>query len=309
MKFADPKSDIAFKKVFGNEHKTEILISFLNAVLDLHGDNAITEITILNPYQAPKISLLKESNLDVSARTYAGVRFIVEMQVEKQDYLAKRALYYAAKAYVSQIQRAESYPKLNQVIFIGILDFTLFEGEDCLSKHLILNRKTFEHEIQDLELNFIELPKFHKSLEELETVIEKWIYFFRYAEDLTMVPEPLAELEELSEAFEILAQHNWTQDELDIYDYWQMKEAGHQDALDTARRDGLKQGKQEGFKQGFQQGIQQGIQQSIQEGIEQGEKRKSLTIARTMLQDGFPLEAISKYTGLNREEIEQLQKT
>ena len=98
MNFADPKSDIAFKKVFGNENKTEILISFLNAVLDLHDEHAIAEITILNPYQAPKISILKETNLDIRAKTNGGVTFIVEMQVEKQDYFAKRALYYTANS-------------------------------------------------------------------------------------------------------------------------------------------------------------------------------------------------------------------
>jgi hypothetical protein len=32
MQFADVKNDIAFRKIFGNETKTEILISFLNAV-------------------------------------------------------------------------------------------------------------------------------------------------------------------------------------------------------------------------------------------------------------------------------------
>jgi len=72
MTFADPTSDIAFKKVFGNENKTEILICFLNAALDLHGEHEIAEITILNPYQAPKISILKETNLDVRATTRAA---------------------------------------------------------------------------------------------------------------------------------------------------------------------------------------------------------------------------------------------
>jgi predicted transposase/invertase (TIGR01784 family) len=272
MTFADPKRDIAFKKVFGNENKTEILICFLNAVLDLHDEHAIMEITILNPYQAPKISILKESNLDVRAKTQGGVTFIVEMQVEKQDYFAKRALYYTAKAYVAQIEKAEQYPKLNQVIFIGILDFTLFETTDYLSTHLILDKKTHTQEITDLELNFIELPKFTLQLEELTTIIEKWVYFFKHAGDLTVIPDALSDPHELVEAFELLEQHTWTKDELDIYDYWAMKEAGHQDALETAKRDGRKD------------------------------------VAKRMLHDNVPLDTIVKWTGLSREEIEKLQK-
>lgn len=73
------------------------------------------------------------------------------------EALEKRFTYYIAKAYVSQIERGEDYPKLNQVIFIGVLDFTLFEEEDYLTRHLILNTSTHEQELQDLEFNFIEL--------------------------------------------------------------------------------------------------------------------------------------------------------
>ncbi len=278
MHFADPTSDIAFKKVFGSDQHTAILISFLNAVLDLQGDKAIAELTILNPYQAPKISLLKETNLDVRATTNGGVTFIVEMQVEKQDYFAKRALYYTAKAYVSQIAKAEQYPTLNQVIFVGIMDFTLFETPDYLSRHLLLNEKTHAQEIRDLELNVIELPKFTLTERELRTVIEKWVYFFKHAGDLTMIPATLTDPPELADAFDILEQHAWTREEVEIYDYWALQDAGHQDALDTAKRDGIKE----------------------------GEFQKACAAAREMLRDGVQLDNILKWTGLSLEEVERL---
>ncbi|PID55687.1 hypothetical protein CSB45_14740 [candidate division KSB3 bacterium] len=292
MTFADPTSDIAFKKVFGNENKTEILISFLNAALDLQGEHEIAEIRILNPYQAPKISILKETNLDVRAITRGGVTFIVEMQVEKQDYFAKRALYYSAKAYVGQIARAEQYPKLNQVVFIGILNFRLFDSPDYLSTHLILDKKSFKQEIKDLELNFIELPKFTTPLEDLTTTIEKWIWFFKHAGELHVIPSPLTEPHEIPEAFEILAQHNWTRDEMDIYDYWAMEETGRKDALDTAKRDGRK----EGFMQG------------MQKGMEQGRVTEKQDTARKMLKKGYALADICELTGLSCNEIESLSQ-
>jgi predicted transposase/invertase (TIGR01784 family) len=138
MSFADPKSDIAFKKIFGNEQRKEILMSFLNAILDFRRDKTIADVTILNPLQAPRVEGLKVTTLDVQATGQRGISYIVEMQVERQEYYAKRALYYSSKAYVSQIEVAEKYPKLNQVIFIGILDFNLFEGSDYLTRHYIL---------------------------------------------------------------------------------------------------------------------------------------------------------------------------
>ena len=110
MKFISPKSDIAFRKVFGNENKKEILISFLNAVLDLQEDRQIIDIEILNPFQVPKIESLKLTILDVRAKDKKGVTFIVEMQVEQVKGYHKRFLYYTSKAYTSQIERGTDYP-------------------------------------------------------------------------------------------------------------------------------------------------------------------------------------------------------
>ena len=82
VNFADPKNDLAFKKIFGNEQYPEVLISFLNAVLDFQGEREISEVTLTNPYQIPEIRELKQTVLDVRAKTVAGEQFIVEMQFE-----------------------------------------------------------------------------------------------------------------------------------------------------------------------------------------------------------------------------------
>ena len=99
MQFADPRTDFAFKLIFGNDKAKEVLISFLNAVIGLEGIHAIAEVTILNPYQAPKISALKRSYLDVKCRDNRGVEFVVEMQVEYTEGLKKRIEYNACKAF------------------------------------------------------------------------------------------------------------------------------------------------------------------------------------------------------------------
>ena len=65
MRFVDVKTDIAFKKVFGNEQHKEILIGFLNAVLDFQGDRRIREVTLKTPWQAPDLPLLKETILGI----------------------------------------------------------------------------------------------------------------------------------------------------------------------------------------------------------------------------------------------------
>ncbi len=65
MKFVNPKNDVAFKKIFGSADKTNILISFLNAVLCLTGYKEIHTVELLNPYQTPKLASLKNTILDI----------------------------------------------------------------------------------------------------------------------------------------------------------------------------------------------------------------------------------------------------
>ncbi|GAK51652.1 hypothetical protein U14_02897 [Candidatus Moduliflexus flocculans] len=324
MRFVDPKSNIAFKKIFGNQTHKDILISFLNAVLALSGSKQIQDVTILDSYQAPRLEDLKETILDVQAVNAEGVTFIVEMQVEKQAYFDKRALYYSSKAYVGQIQTGDDYPKLNQVIFIGILDFSIFSSSDYISRHLILNAKTHQQEMKDFEFNFIELPKFTKSENELQTILEKWVYFLKYAKKATIIPPQLKDTQEIVDAFTVAAQHNWTQHELDVYDYWQMQETGHrlalelaekearergwQDGRETGRQEGRETGRREGREEGRQEGIEEGIEQGIEQGRTEGELHAKYEIAKNLLKSGISIEMLCQVTGLSAENVQQLSQ-
>jgi hypothetical protein len=120
---------VAFRKIFGDENKKEILISFLNNILEFAGsDKEIMDITIQNPYQVPKLKDLKETILDIKAVDKRNIHYIIEMQVFHTTAFEKKVLYYVGKSYYQQSHRAEDYPKLNQVIFLGFLNFKLFQG-------------------------------------------------------------------------------------------------------------------------------------------------------------------------------------
>jgi predicted transposase/invertase (TIGR01784 family) len=300
MKFVNPTNDVAFKKIFGNEEKKEILISFLNAVLDLKGDHEIEDLAILNPYQTPKIEALKDTLLDVKARDKRGVTFIVEMQIEYTIGLKKRFLYYTAKEYVAQIERGEDHPHLNQVIFIGILDFNAFRGQNYLTRHLMLNIETYEQELEGLELNFIELPKFTKREEELETVLEKWVYFIKNASTLEMIPTS-ADIKPLRTAYEVANEFGWKREDLEVYENRGIKIQDERGALQHALEKGLQQGEQRGLQKGLQQGRQEGRQQGRQEEREE--------IARAMLAKGLDHALITTVTGLTADELAALGDT
>lgn len=252
MRFVDPKNDAAFRKIFGSENHKIVLVSFLNSVLGLDGHRAIEDITFLNPIQAPLLPELKETTLDIKARDRRGVTFIVEMQLERRPGIEKRVVYYTAKAYVSQILSGEDYPKLNQVIFVGILDFNIFEGSSYLTRHLILNRETQRNDLKDLEFNFIELPKFNKTESELANLVEKWVYFLKNAPDLAVVPDHTDEVG-LREAYDLAERFNWTQRELEAYDYRAMMRQDVRGSIQLA----LEQGRSQGLDQGIERGRMQ----------------------------------------------------
>jgi predicted transposase/invertase (TIGR01784 family) len=274
MQFVDVKTDIAFKKVFGNEQHKEILISFLNAILDLQEDKRIKDVTLKNPWQAPDIPILKETILDIKAVDHRGVTFIVEMQVKDNPCFDKRALYYTAKAYTGQIKKGEDYPKLDQVIFIGILDFNSFDGDSYLTRHLILNKETLQQELRDFEFNFIELRKFNKQEVELESIIEKWVYFIKNAGNLTMIPKSAEAIPELKEAYMQATMNTWSQEELEVYEYWQIR--------DAADRYGL------------------------EEQYDKGKNAGIIEVARNMKAAGITVSVIMQATGLSQKEVEGL---
>ena len=295
MQFADVKTDIAFKKVFGCEQHKEILIGFLNAILDLQGERRIKTVTLKNPWQAPDLPILKETILDIKAVDHRDVTFIVEMQVKDNPCFDKRALFYTAKAYTAQIHKGEDYPKLNQVIFIGILDFNSFDGDNYLTRHLILNKETLKQELRDLEFNFIELRKFNKKEDELESIVEKWIYFIKNAGNLAMIPKSAEEIPELKEAYTQATMHTWSAKELEVYEYWQIRDATDKVVMERQ------------FEKGIEQGIEQGIEKGIEKGIEQGIEQGIEKVALNMKLAGIEFDIIMLATGLTRDEIAELK--
>jgi predicted transposase/invertase (TIGR01784 family) len=223
MQFTDIKNDIAFRKIFGNATKTEILISFLNAVLKMEGNRKITWVKILNPYQLPIVLGAKSTILDVKAKDKAGNEYIVEMQVTDKIGFAKRVVYYSAKSYSAQLEAGENYYQLKPTIFIGILNFNFLESENYLSRHLILDVETQEHKLKDLDFNFIELPKFNKTEKELQTLVDKWVYFIKNAENLTVIPTNLED-EGLTLAYKEADRHSWKKEDLEAYEYSRLRE-------------------------------------------------------------------------------------
>lgn len=291
-KFLDPKNDFCFKQVFGTEKNKDILIHFLNDVLKFEGNEKIMEVTFLKTIQDPEIAAYKQSIVDVLCQDQIGNQVIVEMQISKHKGFEKRAQYYAAKAYSQQVIKEDEdhkklavYAKLKGVIFLAIADFVMFPEKDTFkSEHRLLDTKSYEHDLKDFYFVFLELAKFHKAIDRLENLEEKWVYFFKHAEDSTF-----ADIEHLigqdviiRRAFEAIDQAAWTEEELRTYEH-----------LTKTRLDNLAV-------------EQQKIEDAEVRGVEKGKAESKIEIAKKMLSQNYSVSDISDLTGLSLEEISKL---
>ena len=320
-KFLDPKNDFAFKRVFGTEKNKDILIHFLNDILDHQYIGQITAVTFLDPVQAPEVAAKKQSIVDVLCQDQRGMQYIVEMQVTDTAGFEKRAQYYAAKAYSGQLFEGDDDNHLREVIFLAITNFLMFPEQPAIkSDHIILDRITYAHKLKDFTFTFVELPKFTKQSDELRTMSEKWYYYLKHAPETS--PETYFSLVKdapaLKRAYDELERFSWSVEALARYEQITKRDRDNAAALrakvQKAEQKGREEGREEGIAIGEERGIEkgkalgkeEGIAMGKKEGMALGEKSAKQSMARQMLQDGEPVEKIVRWTRLSEASIRNL---
>ena len=278
-KYVSLLSDYGFKYVFGKIANKDIIIAFLNAVIP---DREIVDIEQLRNEQLPYRKDGKKSRFDLYCKTNDGSRVIIEMQNQEQLDFVERSIYYSTFPIQDQVDEGNKNYLFAPIYSISILNFNLEELKEESKVRSIFRLKDIDtsNELSDkFTFIYIELKKFNKRLEEIaeDNVLERFYYCLRNMEKFMERP---AELQ--SEVFQKLftAANIATMSPLEFNDYLQeMKtDRDYESFIWTAQQRGLKQG------------LEQGIQQ----------------VAKTMKEDGVPLEQIVKYTGLSPQEIDNL---
>ena len=284
----NPYTDFGFKLLFGTPVNKDLLIGFLNALF--RGEQEITDVTYLNAEQLGRAEWDRKAVFDVYCENVKGERFIVEMQKARQKYFKDRSVFYSTFPIREQAKVGDWDYELKSVYTVGILNFVFDEDKD--------DEEYYHHEVKLMDVGrkevfyekltfiYLEMPKFRKREEELETLFDKWMFVLKNLATLLDRPAALQErvFKRLFETAEI-ARFS----ESEIRDYEEslknLRDLGN--VLNTAKEEGRKEGRKE--------------------GIEEGEKRKSMEMALRMREDGMPLEVIAKYTGLSVEEIQNLK--
>jgi predicted transposase/invertase (TIGR01784 family) len=194
-KYINPFTDFGFKKLFGEEANKDLLIDFLNELLQESG--GITDLTFIKSEQLGANEADRRAIFDLYCQNSRGERFIVELQKAKQKFFKDRSVYYSTFAIQEQAQKGEWDFSLKAVYTISIMDFEFDDSKEHKNKlrHNIqlLDTETKEVFYDKLSFIYLEMPKFKKGVEELETHYDKWLYILQNLPKLDRIPDGLKE--------------------------------------------------------------------------------------------------------------------
>ena len=283
-RYLDPKSDIVFKKIFGKH--PELLKSFLNALLPLPNDSVIESLEYLNPENVPDIPPLKRTIVDVRCTDQHKRQFIVEMQIEWVPAFIQRVLFNTSSIYVKQLTKGQDYQTLKHVYGLALLAHNFRPDDPSWIHHYKMTHQQSSESLEDMQLVFVELPKFKPETTSAKRLTILWLRFMSEIGENTKTVDPeLLSIPEIQTALSLTEEAAYTPAELDAYhSYW--------DSVSTEKT--LLSGK-------FELGREK--------GREEGKNEEKFNIVKKLLTKNIPLEDIAFLTDLSIEDIKKISSS
>ena len=277
-------TDFGFKRIFGTDPNKDLLIDFLNSLFD--GEQVVKDVTYLNSEHVGDVHSERKAIFDVYCENEKGEKFIVEMQNASQKYFKDRSLYYATFPIREQAQKGEVWNyELKHVYVVALLNYDMTDSafaQDTINHDIgLLDKQTHKVFNDKLTFKYVEIAKFKKSIEELKTNYDKWIYVLQNLSRLDRQPRYL-QTEVFSRLFKQAEIAGFTRTELREYEDSLKAFRDMKNSLDNAEEKG------------------------IAKGIVKGKKDKAVEIAKKLLEMDMPIDAIMKATGRSQEEITKL---
>ena len=188
--YADLLLDLTFKKAFNPDTQNKVcLIELLNALLEGEIDEPIKDVQSRNKEYNDGSNENRTTIFDLHCVDSKRRKFIIEVQIAKQENIVNRAIYYASQTVVSQGERGRGYQYgLDPVITVVFMEFSVFDEQDKYLRRAMLREKDGAKISPSLNFVFVELPKFKKKLEELETDLDKCLYALCHIKELQKMP-------------------------------------------------------------------------------------------------------------------------
>ena len=300
--YVNPFTDFGFKKLFGEEASKPILIDFLNALIEKEGH--IKDIQFKNNEQLGQTRDTKSIIYDIYCENDAGEKFIVEMQKNKQDWFRERSVYYATFPIQEDVERGEpKFDKMKAVYCIGLLDFIFMdfetEAEKKEWKHIAKLTNQHKTVIYDkLTMLYLVMPNFNKKEDELETRLDKWLYFIKHLGGWDNIPEIFKKELVFVQAFNIAEIAKMTKEEHNAY-FRNIKAITDYDAvLNTAVREAVEENTIKVEKET--------TERVEKETTERVAKETQFEMAKKCIKKGMLFADIADLTGLSEHEIKNI---
>ncbi|OWY21070.1 hypothetical protein C7N43_27175 [Sphingobacteriales bacterium UPWRP_1] len=260
-KYVNPFTDFGFKKLFGEEPNKDLLLDFLNELLR-EQEGVIKDLTYLKNEHLGAADADRKAIFDLYCENERGEKFIVELQKSKQQFFKDRTLYYATFPIQEQAKRADWNYELKSVYTVAILDFVFDEDKAERQKYRydvkLTDIETCKVFYDKLTFIYLEMPKFEKGAEELETRFEKWLFVLKNLNRLERIPDRLRE-RIFERLFEVAEVAKLSREELLSYEDSLKYYRDLKNSLDTAFEEGRLEGKLEGKLEGLRAVIKNGI--------------------------------------------------
>ncbi|MEC2921512.1 Rpn family recombination-promoting nuclease/putative transposase [Bacillus tropicus] len=304
--------DFAFKQLFGTNGSEDILIAFLNAMLQESLESPIASLQLEDPHLHREHANDKLSILDISATLDTGTKVNVEIQLNNNHDMMKRSLYYLGKLYTSQLQKGMPYSALRKTITINLLNFIMFlDHKEFHTTGTLWNTEQQELLSDDIEIHIVEIQKLTEQWHEEKVnpwkdPFVRWLlllsanedeHLTKLLEDIAMNQDPI--LQKAINKWERMSQDSSFRQAYDAREKVLMDEAAK---FAHAETEGMKRGMEKGMEKGLEKGIEQGIEQGRKEGVQQGK----IQMIKSMYDLGIPLETIAKASKLSVHDVEQI---
>ena len=308
-------TDFGFKRIFGSDINKDLLIDFLNSLFN--GEQVVKDVTYLNSEHVGDVYAERKAIFDVYCENEHGEKFIVEMQNAYQTYFKDRSLYYATFPIREQAPKGDNWNfKLQHVYVVALLNYDMneeaFSHESINHDVGLLDKQTHKVFNNKLTFKYVEIARFNKDINELETNFDKWLYVLRNLSRLDNQPTYLRN-EVFNRLFSQAEIARFDKTELKAYEDSLKAYRDIKNSLDTAkekgRAEGLAEGRAEGHAEGLAEGLAEGRAKGHAEGLAEGASEKALTIARELLAMNMSIDNIKKVTGLTDDEIHNLSNT
>jgi predicted transposase/invertase (TIGR01784 family) len=273
-------TDFGFKRIFGTKPNKDLLINFLNSLFE--SEQVIKDVRYLNSEHVGDVFMERKAIFDVYCENEKGEKFIVEMQNAFQKYFKDRSLFYSTFPIREQAPKGQDWSfELDHVYTIALLNFDLkeeaFDPKDINHDVGLLDKKTYKIFNDKLTFKYIEIAKFNKREDELETLYDKWLYVLKNLSRLEKRPKALKE-RIFTKLFE----------EAEIAKFNQQELREYEDSL-KAYRD-----------------IKNSIDTAKEEGRIEGIAKEKEATAKRLLAMGLTIEQAAKGSGLSIKEVNSL---